>query len=174
MGADMMFKVIAGEREKIMIAKEYQTIRPRIVARVIDGSIFGAAFLAVSLLFMVMGLLINDFLEIIFYILFPIYNAWFLYYYGQTLGKYVMKLKVIAEDEKQISFWRALEREIIILVPFTFSKILNWLNLAINHKVSLLLETSILIVFFAVLAKDEKRRSYHDLAVKTVVVKALG
>jgi uncharacterized RDD family membrane protein YckC len=157
-----------------MIAKEYQTIWPRIMARVIDGSIFGAAFLAVSLLFMVMGLLINDFLEIIFYILFPIYNAWFLYRYRQTLGKYVMKLKVIAEDEKQISFWRSLAREIIVLVPFMFFKILSWLNLAINHKVSLLLETLLIIVFFAVLVRDEKRRSYHDLVVKTVVVKELG
>jgi uncharacterized RDD family membrane protein YckC len=118
-----------------------------------------------------MNLNVNSVLQIIAFALFPIYNAWFLYRYDQTLGKGAMKIKVLNKVETHIGFWQALSREIIVLIELDLYLIIKMLRFSIPNKVLLMIVVGIQIILFTILITNKKRKAVHDFIANTVVVK---
>ena len=79
-----------------------------------------------------------------------VYYVYFIGHRGQTVGKMVMKIKVVGlETGKPIGYGKAFLREII-------GKILSGLILALGYLWSI---------------KDKNKQTWHDKIVKSVVVK---
>lgn len=86
--------------------------------------------------------------EIILYLLSATYFVVLTYYFGKTVGKRVMKIKVISSEKEKLSFWNAVYREVI-------GKYLSGLLCGIGY----------LTVIF-----DNKKRAVHDMLCDTLVV----
>ena len=111
-------------------------------------------------------------LTIAYYVVFQYMNK------GQTLGKKILKIKVVDKDTKEpISILKGFLRSFIILsilsgtLSILFLYILNRNNYFIGYSVILFLEgiftlTSIILVLYR---KDG--RGLHDMMAKTIVVK---
>lgn len=84
----------------------------------------------------------------IFGLIFITYNTLFIWKSGQTIGKKLLKLKVVDLDYQPVGFWRALFRESI-------GKILS----------------GILNLGYLWVLIDKRKQSWHDKLAKTLVVK---
>ena len=81
-------------------------------------------------------------------IVWTVYYVWMLGKYGQTVGKMVMKIKVVKEDGSPISYSDALIRELTSY-----------------------LSAVVLFLGFLWVIWDSKKQAWHDKIVKTIVVK---
>jgi uncharacterized RDD family membrane protein YckC len=116
-----------------------------------------------------------------FYFVLVIYFILPLYFYGQTLGKMLLKIKVVDVSEtKNITFIQAVLRNPLISLTFLFSIPLiinviffNEINIFIK-TISTLPENISFVWFIASLLtfwSNKKRRALHDYIAGTVVIK---
>ena len=85
--------------------------------------------------------------DVVKYIFSPAYDIFFIGKYGATLGKMLMKIKVVTADGGRVSYWRATGRH--------FAKILSAIILFIGY----------FMAFW-----DDEKRALHDRLCKTRVV----
>jgi len=121
--------------------RNYAGFLQRIVGYIIDAIIIS---LPLSILFQ-NNATVNNLIQLVVW---TAYYVWMLGKYGQTVGKMVMKIKVVKEDGSSLSYSDALIREIA----------------------SYLSAVVLLLGFFWVLW-DAKKQSWHDKIAKTIVVK---
>lgn len=93
---------------------------------------------------------------------------------GATLGKRLLRLRVIAENHSKVSLPRALARTAIKLLPWELAHIF-WLALAelVRRDVrnaGLIAANVLVVAYLLVLLSTGGRRSVHDLVVKTEVI----
>lgn len=123
----------------------YATFLERAAALILDSVIIMAG----------LGVLLTPFhlsknsLENIFQIAPFLYNIILLSRDGTTLGKKLMRLKVLSEDQKKLTLGQIILRE-------TFGKILSSLILCIGYTA---------MIF------DPRKQTWHDKIAKTLVVK---
>jgi len=116
--------------------KEYAGFLIRLIAAIIDGIIVG-----IPLSFVTRAGLIR-------YLIPTAYAVFMLGKYGATVGKMVMKIKVVKEDGSSLSYSDALIREIASY-----------------------LSAVVLLLGFLWVLWDAKKQSWHDKIAKTIVVK---
>ena len=140
-------------------AYTYAGFLVRLVAYIVDSFIIGILLIILNVpkfILNMVGVSILDtkvlfnfsVWEIILYLLSIIYFVALTYYYGRTVGKRVMKVKVISSEKEKLSFWNVVYREVI-------GKYLSGLLCGIGY----------LTVIF-----DNKKRAVHDMLGYTLVV----
>lgn len=168
--------------------EKYQTIGPRFLALIIDS------LLAIPVSILIMGLAgSTDSNKIGFVLTIAMSAAPVLYtilmhsYYGQTLGKMAVKVKVVTISENPINFTQAVIRSLPQLLPvFISASILSRQMLSQNDAAFTndFLETAVsaaYVLYFIWEIGDiisglitEKKRALHDFIAGTVVVRTDG
>jgi uncharacterized RDD family membrane protein YckC len=168
----------------------YATLMPRFWAMVVDGFVM----LPITIPF--------TFLNILYWKSWPMYLVGSLltllykpfceYKYGMTVGKKVMKLRVLSEGLEKINLPEALSRNIFNILPeiltivFTyplfgdpeFLKISSLVEYSTYMQSYTILERlnwtmfPVLLIEIVFVATDPRRRSLHDRIARTVVVKS--
>lgn len=165
--------------------EKYQTIGSRFVALFIDGlimipiSIFAGIFAGVGNSTKA-GVITNVIVSAI-----PIiYTVLAHSYYGQTVGKSVVKVKVLDISETQITFTQAVIRSLPQMLPLfiTASTLISQMSYssqtAVRNDLIKLLTTGGYILYgiwsiadIIVCLSSDKKRALHDLIAGTVVVR---
>jgi uncharacterized RDD family membrane protein YckC len=134
----------------------YQGIGPRIAAQIVDAIVFIVLFFILgfamsgSLTFQYSGPDAYPFLGG-YFLIFLLYYTLLEGYMGQTVGKKLLKIKVVQEDGKPCGFGPAFVRTILRIIdalPFLY------------------------IIGMVLIARSEKKQRLGDRLAKTVVVKA--
>lgn len=162
--------------------EKYQTFTPRLFALIIDALIFlplyflddfvkEAGFLPAVF---ALWLLLSNAAQ-------PVYSILMHGIYGQTLGKMLMKVKVVDAFEKPITFHHAVLRELpylsfnFSLTFFTMSQSFNAVDIPgfVPPAGDIILFLMIVwsIADIAVFLVSDKRRSLHDFIAGTVVIR---
>ncbi len=134
---------------------DYQGIGPRIGAQIVDTIVLLILFFLVgfalsgSLTFQYSGAEAYPFLGAYFLVFF-LYYVVLEGYMGQTLGKKLLKIKVVKEDGKACGFGPAFIRTILRIIDAQF----------------------LYIVGMILISRSEKKQRLGDRMAKTVVVKA--
>ncbi len=135
---------------------DYQGIGPRIGAQIVDGIVLIVLFFLVgfamsgSFTFQYSGAEAYPFLGAYFLVFF-LYYVVLEGYMGQTLGKKLLKIKVVKEDGKACGYGPAFVRTILRIIdalPFLY------------------------IIGMILIARSDKKQRLGDSVAKTVVVKA--
>ena len=132
----------------------------RLSAYVIDSIIIGTALLIIKLPKLVMAIMNPDmfllkpflfkfsFMDIILYLLSLTYFVLMTYFFGATLGKKLLKIKVCKEGSEKLTFIDVLYRE----------------------SIGRYLSSLIIFIGYIMIAVDSKKRGLHDILCDTVVV----
>ena len=132
----------------------------RLWAYIIDSIIVGCAMLIIRVPAFIISLIFpNSFLftnilfkfsivDILIYLCTVVYFIFMTYYFGATLGKKAMKIKVCKEGEEKLSIIDVIYRE-------TIGRYLSGLVLCIGY---------------ILIALDNRKRSLHDMLCDTVVI----
>ena len=175
---------------KLEVAREkeldkYSTFWPRFWAATIDGIVFAIILYIECLVFGVEYSTQDTFLQALNGVQFAIYAIFMHGYFGQTLGKMFMDVKVLNHDtETDINVKQALRRESVNLV-LNISSVLIILVVATSLEMSGAISEglSYAVIGFGILALawtlsefvtmlfNGKRRAVHDYIGKTVVVR---
>lgn len=170
--------------EDIKIDK-YSTFWPRFWAATIDGILFALLLYIECLIFGVEYSAQDKFLQALNGVQFAIYAIFMHGYFGQTLGKMFMEVKVLNHDtETDINIKQALRRESVNLV-LNITLVLIILTVAITLEVTgtISVGLSYAVIGFGILAMvwgisefvtmlfNDKCRAIHDYIGKTVVVR---
>lgn len=176
---------IIEEIEKQQEVIKYSTFWPRFWAAIIDGIIFAIILYVECLIFGVEYSTQDKFLQALNGVQFAIYAIFMHGYFGQTIGKMIMDVKVLNHDtETEINVKQALRREsvnlalniswvLIILVVATSLELSGSLSEGLSHAV---IGFGILAIVwgiseFVTMLFNDKRRALHDYIGKTVVVR---
>lgn len=106
-----------------------------------------------------------------YYIVFAYFNK------GQTLGKKIVKIKVVNDKGERPSIWNILVRSLFIygIVTTLYSVIsINFLNMnSFNSSVSVIsvLESMVIIVSILMMLYKKDGRGIHDIIAKTNVIR---
>ncbi|MDO6427137.1 RDD family protein [Thalassotalea sp. 1_MG-2023] len=175
-------KVEAQQEVKI---DKYSTFWPRFWAATIDGILFALLLYIECLIFGIEYNTQNRFLQALNGVQFAIYAIFMHGYFGQTLGKMFMEVKVLNHDtETDINVKQALRREsvnlalniiwvLIILTVATILEVTGTISVGLSYAVigfGILAIVWIISEFVTMLFND-KRRAIHDYIGKTVVVR---
>lgn len=170
--------------EKIEIDK-YSTFWPRFWAATIDGILIAILLYIECLIFGIEYSTLDKFLQALNGVQFAIYAIFMHGYFGQTLGKMFMEVKVLNHaTETVINVKQALRRESVNLV-LNISWVLIILTVATTLEMTgaVPLGLSYAVIGFGILALvwgisefvtmlfNDKRRAVHDYIGKTVVVR---
>ena len=164
--------------------EKFQTLGPRFAALFIDGIImipFNSLAAMSTDLIRTHNVPKVSFILTNLFTLIPVIYAILLHAkYGQTLGKKVMKVKVLDISEKPITFTQAVIRSLPQMFPaFAGASLINistranpdydviQIAVIIITAVSWIWQIADIIVCFS----SEKKRALHDLIAGTVVVK---
>lgn len=161
----------------------YKTISRRFFAILIDGLIFLPLIYAESFLttseipkaISIIGL-------ILYYAVSHCYSIIFHAYFGQTVGKMFMKVRVLDLNGEQITLKQAIFRDIqyfIFSFCFISSEIIQISTVGIDENFRGTTLDYVIIALFSfwavaeiiVMLSNEKRRTIHDYIAGTVVVK---
>lgn len=171
--------------EKQQDASKYSTFWPRFWAATIDGIVFAIMLYVECLVFGFEYSAEDKFLQALNGVQFAIYAIFMHGYFGQTLGKMIMDVKVLDHDtETEINVKQALRRESVNLV-LNIAWVLIILVVATSLEISGSISEglSYAVIGFGVLAMiwgisefvtmlfNDKRRALHDYIGKTVVVR---
>ncbi|CAM5190090.1 RDD family protein [Alishewanella longhuensis] len=172
------------EKEEHEINK-YSTFWPRFFAAAIDGVVFAFILYFECLIFGIEYDAQDKFLQAINGVQFAVYAIFMHGFFGQTLGKMVMGVKVLNHDtETQINVLQALRRESVNLalnIVWVFLSLTVAVSLeshgAISENLALVVIGFGLLAFvwavseFVTMLFNDKRRAIHDFIGKTVVVR---
>jgi uncharacterized RDD family membrane protein YckC len=168
----------------VNVAPKFQTLGARILAAIVDTFVFMPLFVAETVLDEQSpshGLFV--FISVSATIVWHVYYVYLHGRYGQTLGKIVAKIKVVAADETPIGYRTAFIREVLYLpvsLAFTIQDVLrvdvsdeaaiqsglaSWIDIVIYVNL-VILAADILVAL-----TNDKRRSLHDMIAGTVVVR---
>jgi len=164
---------------------KYSTFWPRFFAAIIDGILFALILYIECLLFDIEYNSQDRLIQALNGVQFAIYAIFMHGYFGQTLGKMLMNIKVLNhETETAIDIKQALKREsvnltlniswvLIILVVATSVEISGTISIGLSFAV---IGFGILTMFwgiseFITMLLNDKRRAIHDYIGKTVVVR---
>lgn len=164
--------------------ERYQTFGRRVVASIVDSLVFAP----VVIFYVWIELAeLQDWLRFTVY---PIgalvglaYNILMHWKYGQTLGKMLVKVKVLDVAEKAISLWQSCLRDIIYIIVdcvqygILFSLFIvgySWKSEAVESTNTYILFPlyAWLVIDTIVCIKNRKNRALHDLIAGTVVVRS--
>jgi len=176
---------IVEEVEENVEINKYSTFWPRLWAVIIDGILFGLILYAECLVFGVQYSTQDSFLQALNGVQFAIYVILMHGYFGQTLGKMFMNIKVLNHDtETVINVKQALRRESVNLtLNFTWVLIILVTAVSLNMTGTISGSLTYTVVAFSVLTMvwglsefvtmlfNDKRRAIHDYIGKTVVVR---
>ncbi|TMP19160.1 RDD family protein [Pseudoalteromonas sp. S2721] len=176
---------IKAEFEELETNKRYATFWPRFWAAIIDGLIFTALLYIECLLFGVEYSNQNMVLQAVNGVQYIGYVVFMHGFYGQTLGKMVMDVKVLDHDtETDINLKQSVRRESVniainsswILLLLSISISLQQLGSIHEFLTYLIMGLSSLATVWALsefitMLFNEKRRAIHDFIGKTVVVR---
>lgn len=176
---------IKAEFEELETNKRYATFWPRFWAAIIDGLIFTALLYIECLLFGVEYSNQNMALQAVNGVQYIGYVVFMHGFYGQTLGKMVMDVKVLDHDtETDINLKQSVRRESVniainsswILLLLSISISLQQLGSIHEFLTYLIMGLSSLATVWALsefitMLFNEKRRAIHDFIGKTVVVR---
>jgi len=164
---------------------KYSTFWPRFWAATIDGIIFALILYIECLVFGIEYNAQDKFLQALNGVQFALYAIFMHGYFGQTLGKMSMEIKVLNHDtETDINVKQALRRESVNLA-LNISWVVIILVVATSLEMSGAISEglSYAVIGFGVLAMvwgisefvtmlfNDKRRAVHDYIGKTVVVR---
>ncbi|MBO9491928.1 RDD family protein [Endozoicomonas sp. G2_1] len=176
---------IKEEIEKQKEISKYSTFWPRFWAATIDGIIFAIILYVECLIFGVEYSTQDKLLQALNGVQLAIYAIFMHGYFGQTIGKMIMDVKVLNHDtETEITVKQALRRESVNLA-LNISWVLIILVIAISIELSGTISEglSYAVLGFGILAMlwgisefvtmlfNDKRRALHDYIGKTVVVR---
>lgn len=164
---------------------KYSTFWPRFFAAIIDGIVFAIVLYVECLIFSVEYSAQDRLLQALNGVQLALYVIFMHGYYGQTLGKMIMELKVLnCEDEAPIHFKQSLLRESVNLglnVLWVFIILVLTLSIQLYGTISLGLSSAVLVFGilggawalseFVTMLFNDKRRAVHDFIGKTVVVR---
>ena len=163
--------------------ENYRTFLPRVIAVIIDSLVF----LPLAIInYPISGL---ELPPSIFYLWFlimnlahPFYTVLMHGYYGQTLGKMVLKVKVVDLQENPITFNQAVVRSLpeiifnssVVFIAMSQTGTDNASFLPVSSVAAALTILSIIwgIADIAVFVLNEKNCALHDFIAGTVVVKS--
>ena len=147
----------------------------RPIALLIDCLILASIGVGLGLIFENQFILLGDWAKLIGFLValayFGVMNS--KYYGGQTLGKKILKIKVIGANKEPISFTKSCLRFSILAVPF-FLKDANFVSQNTSYWsyfMLLIMVSSVMIAAYLYVFNQITRQSLHDLIVKTYVVK---
>jgi uncharacterized RDD family membrane protein YckC len=159
--------------------EKYETLGRRFGALILDSLILIPVNLVVSFLTVLMswspGILtvssaLGGVISVSYYILMH-------YQYGQTLGKMVMKVKVLDDSEGAINFGQAVIRSLPQLIPAMFAVSFSTADRTDNLSASVVgtLISGLVSIFWIadviVCLVNDKRRALHDFIAGTIVVR---
>lgn len=164
--------------------EKYQTIAPRFAALIIDGllmiplSFLAGIFSSIgnNTKFALLSNVVISSVPIIYTIL--LHN-----FYGQTLGKMAMKVKVLDVSENPINFTQAVIRSLPQMLPLfiTASTLISAMKLSGDASENEILTIATAAAYglygiwgiadIIVCLSSDKKRALHDLIAGTVVVK---
>ncbi|MDT0593223.1 RDD family protein [Glaciecola petra] len=176
---------IQEEIENHQEVSKYSTFWRRLFAAIIDGIIFAFILYVESLVFGVEDSTQDILLQALNGVQLAIYAIFMHGYFGQTIGKMIMEVKVLNHDtETEINVKQALRREsvnlvlniswvIIILVVATSLEMSGTISVGLSYAV---IGFGILVMVwgiseFVTMLFNDKRRALHDYIGKTVVVR---
>lgn len=163
---------------------KYQTAGARFFASIIDGLIFLPFTYLISFFIVYTSANFTFWLQVLLQLVSVLYFILMHNYCGQTLGKMLLKVKVLDKSEVPISFLQAILRSLPTLLVVVLT--VNFNNPQISDgtassgdiwvaKNLLGLITGLLSLFSLVnaifLLADKKNRALHDYIAGTVVVK---
>ncbi|TQF70136.1 RDD family protein [Pseudoalteromonas luteoviolacea] len=168
-----------------MEVSKYSTFWPRFWAAAIDGILFALLLYIECLIFGVEYSAQDKFLQALNGVQFALYAIFMHGYFGQTLGKMVMGVKVLNHDtETKINVKQALRREsvnlalniawvLIILTVAATLEMTGTISVGLSYTV---IGFGILAIVwgvseFVTMLFNDKRRAIHDYIGKTVVVR---
>ncbi|MEI8645439.1 RDD family protein [Pseudoalteromonas sp. Hal040] len=173
------------EFDELETNKKYATFWPRFWAAVIDGLIFTALLYIECLFFSVEYSNQNMVLQAANGVQYIGYVVFMHGFYGQTLGKMVMDVKVLDHDtETEITLKQSVRREsvniainsswILLLLSISISlqqlgsvpEFLTYLIMALSSLATVWALSEFITMLF-----NEKRRAIHDFIGRTVVVR---
>jgi len=168
-----------------MQESRYKTFWPRIMASIIDVIILYPIGLIMSFVYK-SGLPFTVFVAFILDICTTLAYSIYLHgYYGQTVGKWLMKVRVLSLDETHLSMRQAVLRDSIgiafnvVLLAYATGPILSGIS-PDSHEFGRHIPATIFNVAFVVFALEvitmltnKKRRSLHDYIAGSVVVRCL-
>jgi uncharacterized RDD family membrane protein YckC len=150
--------------------EKYDTFFPRLGAIVIDGLPF------IGLYFFLETVTTEIVCDIVSDIAWIFYSIYLHGKYGQTLGKWLFKIKVLDHaTEKIIGFRKACFREIITIVFIPLDLLIRWWFDSYENSEFVFLGIYLgwIIAELIVMFSNSKRRSVHDHIAGSVVVKLL-
>ena len=176
---------IQEEIEKQQKVSKYSTFWPRFWAATIDGIIFAIILYVECLVFGVEYSTQDKFLQALNGVQFALYAIFMHGYFGQTIGKMIMDVKVLNHDtETEINVKQALLRESVNLaLNITWVLIILVVAISLEMSGAISKGLSYAVIGFGILAMvwgvsefvtmlfNDKRRALHDYIGKTVVVR---
>ena len=117
--------------------------------------------------------LINIVCSIIYFIVFAYYNK------GQTLGMKLLKIKLVSEDKKKLTFLQVMSRSLLIYSIFTGTASFILLELAskatfLKYSVSIqALDIAIVAVSLIMMMFRKDGKGVHDMFANTLVVSSV-
>jgi uncharacterized RDD family membrane protein YckC len=166
------------------VETRYNTFWPRFGANLIDGLVLWPvgrvlAFAYESASFAALAYLIFVLHSSVYFV----YSVYLHGRFGQTIGKWVMKVQVISTDERRLSMRQAFLRDsvpivlTVLLLLFAIQPMLsagpsgpNWGDSKIPHYLVMANLTWFLLELGTMLT-NEKRRAIHDFIAGSVVVR---
>ncbi len=162
---------------------KYQTIIPRIIATLIDFVIFiPLIYLEHLILIPELPFAVSIISLILYYLVGSGYNIIFHAYFGQTIGKMIMKIRLVDVEDNPIGFKKAILRD----SPYLFLGMMDFLlevnqisltSLAEIHRESYFFEAITITYIILGIAEvivtlsNSKRRRLSDYIAGTVVIK---
>lgn len=176
---------VKAEIEKQRVISKYSTFWPRFWAAIIDGIIFALILYVECWVIGIEYSTQDKLLQALNGVQLAIYAIFMHGYFGQTIGKMIMDVKVVSHDlEMDINITQALRRESVnLLLNILSALIILVVASSIDTSGNISKGLSYAVLGFGILALvwsisefvtmlfNDKRRAIHDYIGKTVVVR---